>query len=82
MNPRVARVDAQDQRHQDPHVKYAGERITYGILFIWSLFYEYSKLEDVHIHVIYGLTYVDELQRMARVDAKDQSHQDLTSNPK
>jgi len=30
-----------------------GERMKYGILFIFSLFYEYSNLAYVHIHVIY-----------------------------
>jgi len=30
-----------------------GGRKQYGILFIFSLFYEYSNLEYVHIHVIY-----------------------------
>jgi len=35
------------------HVEYAGGRIEYSILFIFSLFYEYSNLEYVHIHVIY-----------------------------
>jgi len=35
------------------HVEYAGGRITYGILFIFSLFYEYSNLESVHLHIIY-----------------------------
>ena len=28
-------------------------RIKYSLLFIFSLFYEYSNLEYVHIHVIY-----------------------------
>jgi len=35
------------------HVEYAGRRIEYGILFIFSLFYEYSNLEYIHIHVIH-----------------------------
>jgi len=35
------------------HVEYARRRIKYGILFIFSLLYEYSNLEYVHIHVIY-----------------------------
>jgi len=35
------------------HVECAGGRTKYGILFIFSLFYEYSNLEYVHIHVIY-----------------------------
>jgi len=35
------------------HVEYAGRRIKYGILFMFSLFYEYNNLEYVHIHVIY-----------------------------
>jgi len=30
-----------------------GGGVKYGILFIFSLFYEYSNLEYVHIHVIY-----------------------------
>ena len=34
------------------HVEYAGRRIKYGILFIFGLFYEYSNLEYVRIHVI------------------------------
>ena len=34
------------------HVEYAGGRIKYGILFIFGLFYEYSALEYVCIHVI------------------------------
>ena len=29
-----------------------GGEYKYGILFIFSLFYEYSNLEYVHIHVI------------------------------
>jgi len=33
--------------------EYAGERIQNNILFIFILFYEYSNLEYVHIHVIY-----------------------------
>jgi len=33
-------------------VEYAGGRIKYGILFIFSLFHEHSNLEYVHIHVI------------------------------
>ena len=36
-----------------PIVEYARGRIAYGILFILSLFYEYSNLEYVHIHIIY-----------------------------
>ena len=35
------------------HVEYAGERIQYGILFIFSLLHEYSNLESVHSHAIY-----------------------------
>ena len=38
---------------QHLHVEYAGGRIKYGILFIFRLFYEYSNLAYVHIHVIY-----------------------------
>ena len=34
------------------HVKYAGGRIKYAILFIVSLFCEYSSLESVPVHVI------------------------------
>jgi len=37
------------------HVEYAGGRMKYGILFIFRLFYEYSNLEHVHIHVIYRI---------------------------
>jgi len=37
------------------HVEYAGERIQYGILCIFSLFYEYGHLEHVHINVIYRI---------------------------
>jgi len=39
--------------HLTLHVEYAGWGIKYGILFIVSLFYEYSDLEYVHFHVIY-----------------------------
>ena len=35
------------------HVEYAGGRMAYGILFIFSLFCEYSNLEYVHIHATY-----------------------------
>ena len=35
------------------YVEYAKGRIQYGILFTFSLFYEYSNLEYVHIHAIY-----------------------------
>jgi len=35
------------------HVEYARKRIQYDILFIFSLFYEYSNLEYVHFRVIY-----------------------------
>jgi len=35
------------------HVEYAGGETQYGILFIVSLFHEYSNLEYVHIHAIY-----------------------------
>jgi len=38
------------------HVEYAEGRITYGILFIYRLFYEYSNLEYVHIYVIYRVS--------------------------
>jgi len=38
------------------YVEYARGRINYGILFICSLFYEYSNLEYVHIHGIYRVT--------------------------
>jgi len=35
------------------HVEYAGERIKHGIIFMISLFYDYSNLAYVHIHAIY-----------------------------
>ena len=35
------------------HVEYSGGRMEYGILFIVSLFHEYTNLEYVHILVIY-----------------------------
>ena len=35
------------------YVEYAKGRIQYGILFIFSLFYEYRHLEYVHVHAIY-----------------------------
>jgi len=35
------------------HGEYAEGRTKYSILFIFSLFYEYSTLEYAHIHVIY-----------------------------
>ena len=35
------------------HVEYAGGRVKYGLLFRFSLFYEYSNLEYAHFHVIY-----------------------------
>jgi len=34
------------------HVEYTERRTKYGILFMFSLFYEYSNLEYVHIRVI------------------------------
>jgi len=34
-------------------VEYAERRIEYGILFIFSLLYEYTNLEYVHIHLMY-----------------------------
>jgi len=33
------------------HVEYVERRIKYGILFIFSPFYEYSNLEYVHVPV-------------------------------
>jgi len=36
-----------------------GERIKYGILFIFSVFCEYSNLEYVHIHVVYRLNHAE-----------------------
>jgi len=33
------------------HVEYAERRRTYGILFIYRPFYEYSNLEYVHVPV-------------------------------
>jgi len=41
------------------HVEYAGGRINYGILFIFSPFYQYSTLECVHIHVVYRVNQVE-----------------------
>ena len=35
------------------HVEYAEGSIPYGILFIFSWFYEYIHLESVRIHVTY-----------------------------
>jgi len=34
------------------HVEYAGGSIQYCILFIFGLFYEYSNLEYIRIHII------------------------------
>jgi len=41
------------------YVEYAGGRTKYGILFIFSLFSEYSNIEYVHIHVIYRVYQVE-----------------------
>jgi len=44
--------------------EYAGERLYYGVLFLFSLNYEYSNLEHVHIHVIYR---VDQAEYAIRI---------------
>jgi len=35
------------------HVEYAERRLKYGILFTFSLFYEYCNLAYVRIHVLH-----------------------------
>jgi len=41
-----------------------GGRIKYGMLFLFSLFYEYSNLECVYIHAIYR---VDQAEYVIRI---------------
>jgi len=41
-----------------------GGRSKYGILFIVSLFYEYSNLEYVHIHAIYRVNQAEYVIRI------------------
>jgi len=41
------------------YVEYARGRLKYGFLFRFSLFYEYSNLEYVHIHVIYRVDWAE-----------------------
>ena len=46
------------------HIEYAGGRIKHNIVFIFSLFYEYSNLEYVHIHGIYWVIQAEYVSRM------------------
>jgi len=46
------------------HVEYAGGNINYGILFRFSLFYEYSILEYEHVHVIYRVSQAEYVIRI------------------
>jgi len=46
-------VPRQNKRALTLHVEYAERGNEYGILFIFSLFYEYIHLQYVRIHVIY-----------------------------
>ena len=50
--------------HSTLHVEYAGGRIKYGVLFTFSLFYGYSNLACVHIHVIYRVNRAEYIIRM------------------
>jgi len=46
------------------HVEYTERSIQSGILFIFSLFYEYGNLEYVHIHVIYRVNQAEYVIRI------------------
>ena len=46
------------------HVEYAERRTYYGILFIFTLLYEYINLKDVHIHVIYRVNQAEYIIRI------------------
>jgi len=46
------------------HVEYAEQSIKYGILFIFSLFYEYINLEYVRICVIYRVNQAEYVIRI------------------
>jgi len=46
------------------YVEYAERRIKYGILFIFSLFYEYSNLDYGHVH---GIRRVNQAEYVIRI---------------
>ena len=47
------------------HAEYSGGGVQYGVLFIFSPFYEYSSLEYEHIHIIYKVNQAEYVIRIS-----------------
>ena len=51
------------------------EEYKYGILFIFSLFYEYINLEYVHIHIIYRVNQAEYVTRILAAASQERVKQ-------